>query len=59
MKDYIDIRTLPKHTKKEVIFGKIKDVVLGRSEGFTVKPNLDYLLLFIIKNVNSYDYYRC
>jgi hypothetical protein len=42
MKDYIDIRTLPKHTKKEVIFGKIKDVVLGRSKGFTVKPNLDY-----------------
>jgi hypothetical protein len=42
MQDYIDIRKLPKHTHKEVIFGKIKDVVLGRSEGFTVKPNLDY-----------------
>jgi len=42
MQELIDIRTLPTHTHKEVIFGKIKDVVLGRSEGFTVKTNLDY-----------------
>ena len=42
MQELIDIRTLPQHTRKEVIFGKIVACINGRSEGFTVKTNLDY-----------------
>ena len=42
MEQLIDIRTLPLHTRKELVFGKVKDCVLGRSDGFTCKTNLDY-----------------
>jgi len=42
MQELLDVRTLPVHTHKEVIFGKIRDCVWGRINGFTVKPNLDY-----------------
>jgi len=42
MQELIDIRTLPQHTRKEVIFGKIVACINGRSEGFTCKTNLDY-----------------
>lgn len=42
MQELIDIRTLPVHTRKEVIFDHIKSVVYGNRDGFTLKPNLDY-----------------